>query len=169
MKINRSNCRKRAHRVRNEREPILVQDDSNIYERNHNDHIKTIVNREFVRNLYVSSLYFDRLRLDVCIVVCALVFQTDDVNRRPPYNRLHVTVPDICVPRMMWLVQGNKWRDIIMSRLVVKQVLCCIIIMEWTNIQYCNIEDSNLIFSMHVYLMDLHILSDERSRSRSSF
>jgi len=30
-------------------------------------------------------------------VVCALVFQTDDVNRRPPYDRLHVTVPDICV------------------------------------------------------------------------
>ena len=33
---------------------------------------------------------------------------------------------------------------------------------------FCNIEDSNLIFGMHVYLMELHILSGERSRSRSS-
>ena len=30
---------------------------------------------------------------------------------------------------------------------------------------FCNIEDSNLIFGMHVYLMELHILSGERSRS----
>ena len=30
---------------------------------------------------------------------------------------------------------------------------------------FCNIEDSNLIFGMHVYLMELHILSDKRSRS----
>ena len=30
---------------------------------------------------------------------------------------------------------------------------------------FCNIEDSNLIFGMHVYLMELHILSVERSRS----
>jgi hypothetical protein len=30
---------------------------------------------------------------------------------------------------------------------------------------FCNIEDSNLIFGMHVYLMKLHILSGERSRS----
>jgi len=30
---------------------------------------------------------------------------------------------------------------------------------------FCNIEDSNLMFGMHVYLMELHILSDERSRS----
>ncbi|KAH3841099.1 hypothetical protein DPMN_114556 [Dreissena polymorpha] len=29
--------------------------------------------------------------------------------------------------------------------------------------------DSNLIFGMHMYLMELHILSGERSRSRSSF
>ena len=34
---------------------------------------------------------------------------------------------------------------------------------------FCNIEDSNLIFGMHVYLMELHILSGERLRSRSSF
>ena len=33
---------------------------------------------------------------------------------------------------------------------------------------FCNIEDSNLIFGMLVYLMVLHILSGERSRSRSS-
>jgi len=30
---------------------------------------------------------------------------------------------------------------------------------------FCNIEDSNFIFGMHVYLMELHILSGERSRS----
>ena len=30
---------------------------------------------------------------------------------------------------------------------------------------FCNIEDSNLMFGMHVYLMELHILSAERSRS----
>jgi hypothetical protein len=30
---------------------------------------------------------------------------------------------------------------------------------------FCNIADSNLIFGMHVYLMELHILSGERSRS----
>jgi hypothetical protein len=30
---------------------------------------------------------------------------------------------------------------------------------------FCNIEDSNLIFGMHVYLMELHIVSGERSRS----
>jgi hypothetical protein len=30
---------------------------------------------------------------------------------------------------------------------------------------FLNIEDSNLIFGMHVYLMKLHILSGERSRS----
>ena len=30
---------------------------------------------------------------------------------------------------------------------------------------FCNIEDSNLIFGMHVYFMELHILSGERSRS----
>ncbi len=30
---------------------------------------------------------------------------------------------------------------------------------------FFNIEDSNLIFGMHVYLMELHILSGERSRS----
>ena len=30
---------------------------------------------------------------------------------------------------------------------------------------FCNIEDSNLIFGMHVYLMELHILNGERSRS----
>src|SRR4029434_9673672 len=30
---------------------------------------------------------------------------------------------------------------------------------------FCNIKDSNLIFGMHVYLMELHILSGERSRS----
>ena len=29
-----------------------------------------------------------------------------------------------------------------------------------------NIEDSNLIFGMHVHLMALHILSGERSRSK---
>ena len=34
---------------------------------------------------------------------------------------------------------------------------------------FFTIEDSNLIFGMHVYLMKLHILSGERSRSRSSF
>ena len=34
---------------------------------------------------------------------------------------------------------------------------------------FCNIEDSNLIFGMHVYLMELHILSGERSRSMSFF
>ena len=34
---------------------------------------------------------------------------------------------------------------------------------------FFNIEDSNLIFGMLVYLMELHILSGERSRSRSSF
>jgi len=33
------------------------------------------------------------------------------------------------------------------------------------NHNFCNIEDSNLIFGMHVYLMELHILSGERSRS----
>jgi len=33
----------------------------------------------------------------------------------------------------------------------------------------CNIKDSNLIFGMHVFLMELHILSGERSRSKSSF
>jgi len=33
----------------------------------------------------------------------------------------------------------------------------------------CNIEDSNLIFGMHVDLMKLHVLSGESSRSRSSF
>jgi len=30
---------------------------------------------------------------------------------------------------------------------------------------FFNIEDSNLIFGMHVYLMELHILEGERSRS----
>jgi len=30
---------------------------------------------------------------------------------------------------------------------------------------FCNIEDSNLIFGLHVYRMELHILSGERSRS----
>ncbi|KAH3887665.1 hypothetical protein DPMN_011683 [Dreissena polymorpha] len=30
---------------------------------------------------------------------------------------------------------------------------------------FCNIEDRNLIFGMHVYLMEMHILSGERSRS----
>ena len=30
---------------------------------------------------------------------------------------------------------------------------------------FCNIEDRNLIFGMHVYLMELHILSGEGSRS----
>ena len=30
---------------------------------------------------------------------------------------------------------------------------------------FCNIEDSNLIFGMHVYLMKLHILSGKRSGS----
>ena len=30
---------------------------------------------------------------------------------------------------------------------------------------FCNIEGSNFIFGMHVYLMELHILSGERSRS----
>ena len=30
---------------------------------------------------------------------------------------------------------------------------------------FCYIEDSNFIFGMHVYLMKLHILSGERSRS----
>jgi len=34
---------------------------------------------------------------------------------------------------------------------------------------FCNIEGSNFIFGMHVYLMELHILSGERSRSSSSF
>ena len=34
---------------------------------------------------------------------------------------------------------------------------------------FCYIEDSNFIFGMHMYLMKLHILSGERSRSRSSF
>ena len=34
---------------------------------------------------------------------------------------------------------------------------------------FCNIEDSNLIFGMHVYLMKLHILSGKSSRSMSSF
>ncbi|KAH3874155.1 hypothetical protein DPMN_037397 [Dreissena polymorpha] len=34
---------------------------------------------------------------------------------------------------------------------------------------FCYIEDSNFIFCMHMYLMKLHILSGERSRSRSSF
>ena len=29
---------------------------------------------------------------------------------------------------------------------------------------FCNIEDSSLIFVMHVYLIELHILSAERSR-----
>ena len=32
-------------------------------------------------------------------------------------------------------------------------------------LQYFNIQDSNLIFGMHVYLMELHIWSGERSRS----
>ena len=31
------------------------------------------------------------------------------------------------------------------------------------------IQDGNLIFGMHVYLMQMHILSGERSRSRSYF
>jgi hypothetical protein len=34
---------------------------------------------------------------------------------------------------------------------------------------FCNIEDSNLIFGMHVYLMNPHILSGGSSRSRSFF
>ena len=34
---------------------------------------------------------------------------------------------------------------------------------------FCNIEDRNLIFGMHVYLMRLHILSGGSLRSRSSF
>jgi len=37
------------------------------------------------------------------------------------------------------------------------------------HVHFCNIEDSNLIFGMHVYLMELHILSGKRLRSRSSF
>ena len=43
--------------------------------------------------------------------------------------------------------------------------MCCL--SENLNISYnfCNIEDSNLIFGMHVYLMELLILSGERSRS----
>ena len=32
-------------------------------------------------------------------------------------------------------------------------------------VHICNIEDSNLIFCMHVYLMELQIFSGERSRS----
>jgi hypothetical protein len=31
--------------------------------------------------------------------------------------------------------------------------------------KFCNIEDSNLIFGMHVYLMELQLLSGEKSRS----
>ena len=34
---------------------------------------------------------------------------------------------------------------------------------------FCNIEGSNFIFGMHVYLMELHILSGKWSSSRSSF
>jgi len=34
---------------------------------------------------------------------------------------------------------------------------------------FCTIHYTNLIFGMHVYLMDLHVLSGEWSRSRSSF
>ena len=30
---------------------------------------------------------------------------------------------------------------------------------------FCNIEDSNLIFGINVYLMELHILNGDRSRS----
>jgi len=36
-------------------------------------------------------------------------------------------------------------------------------------LNFCNIEDSNLIFGMHVYLIKLHILSGERSRPMSCF
>jgi len=34
---------------------------------------------------------------------------------------------------------------------------------------FCNIEDIDLIFGMHVYLMELHILSGERLRSSFKF
>ena len=45
--------------------------------------------------------------------------------------------------------------------------VCCLFVCTNFNIghNFCNIEDSNLIFGMHVYLMELHILSGERSRS----
>ncbi len=34
---------------------------------------------------------------------------------------------------------------------------------------FCNIQHSNSIFGMHVYLIELHILSGVRSMSRPSF
>ena len=57
------------------------------------------------------------------------------------------------------------------GRLVFDCLLVCLFVglFVCTNFNighnFCNIEDSNLIFGMHVYLMKLHILSGERSRS----
>jgi hypothetical protein len=47
-------------------------------------------------------------------------------------------------------------------------VFACLSVCHNLGHNFCNIDDSNLIFGMHVYLMGLHILSGERSRSRSS-
>ena len=59
----------------------------------------------------------------------------------------------------------------IVFALSVGRLFVCLFVCANFNIghNFCNIEDSNLIFGMHVYLMELHILSGERSRSRSSF
>ena len=51
------------------------------------------------------------------------------------------------------------------------RLLVCLFVCTNFNIDhnFCNIEDINFIFGRHLYLMELHILSGERSRSRSSF
>ena len=53
--------------------------------------------------------------------------------------------------------------------LLVCSLVCLLASNLYINHNLCNIKDSNLIFGMHVYLMELHILSGKRSRSKSSF
>jgi hypothetical protein len=60
-----------------------------------------------------------------------------------------------------------KWSGVYCFWPVCLSVILSVILSQNFNIghNFCNIEDSNLIFGMHVYLMELHILSGERSRS----
>ncbi len=80
-----------------------------------------------------------------------------------------VTSPD----RMIEGILFWAWVSVILSlcHYVTKSFCHSVILSQNFNLGHniCNIEDSNLIFGMHVYLMELHILSGERSRSMSSF
>jgi len=57
---------------------------------------------------------------------------------------------------------GSKERGYIVFGLSVIVCVCvCVCVSQNFNLghNFCNIQDSNLIFGMHVYLMELHILS----------